>query len=54
MPNIKAISDLRNYSKVLRDVAMGAPEFLTKSGCGRYAIVDIHETTKKYKRCFNL
>lgn len=41
MPNIKPISDLRNYSEVLNDVAVGAPVFLTKNGRGRYAIVDI-------------
>ena len=38
MPNIKPISDLRNYSEVLHDVAVGAPVFLTKNGRGRYAI----------------
>ena len=41
MPNIKPISDLRNYSEVLHDVTVGAPVFLTKNGRGRYAIVDI-------------
>ena len=34
MPNIKPISDLRNYSEVLHDVAVGAPVFLTKTGAG--------------------
>ena len=43
MPNIKPISDLRNYSEVLQDVAEGSPVFLTKNGRGRYAIVDIQE-----------
>ncbi len=43
MPNIKPISDLRNYTEVLHDVAVGAPVFLTKNGRGRYAIVDINE-----------
>ena len=43
MPNIKPISDLRNYAEVLRDVAVGAPVFLTKNGRGRYAIIDIQE-----------
>lgn len=43
MPNIKPISDLRNYSDVLRDVAVDAPVFLTKNGRGRYAIIDIQE-----------
>lgn len=43
MPNIKPISDLRNYSDVLRDVDKGSPVFLTKNGRGRYAIVDMQE-----------
>jgi prevent-host-death family protein len=43
MPNIKPISDLRNYSDVLRDVSLGTPVFLTKNGRGRYAIIDIQE-----------
>ena len=30
MPNIKPISDLRNYSEVLRDVTIDSPVFLTK------------------------
>jgi len=43
MPNIKPISELRNYGEVLRDVAIGAPVFLTKNGHGRYAVMDIEE-----------
>lgn len=43
MPNIKPVSDLRNYNEVLRDIAVGEPVFLTKNGRGRYAIVDITE-----------
>lgn len=43
MPNIKPISDLRNYSDLLRDVSFGSPVFLTKNGRGRYAILDIQE-----------
>ena len=43
MPNIKPISDLRNYGEVLRDVAIGSPVFLTKNGRGRYAVLDIDE-----------
>ncbi len=43
MPNIKPISDLRNYGEVLRDVAFGSPVFLTKNGHGRYAVLDIAE-----------
>ncbi|AYO30888.1 MAG: hypothetical protein PWR06_1438 [Thermoanaerobacteraceae bacterium] len=46
MPNIKPISDLRNYNEVLRDIAIGEPVFLTKNGRGKYAIVDIKEYEK--------
>lgn len=30
MPNIKPVSDLRNYSDVLHDVTAGAPVFFDK------------------------
>lgn len=43
MPNIKPVSDLRNYNEVLRDVEDGEPVFLTKNGRGRYVILDIEE-----------
>lgn len=43
MPNIKPVSDLRNYNEVLRDIAVGEPVYLTKNGRGRYVIVDIEE-----------
>lgn len=43
MPNIKPVSDLRNYGEVLRDVAVGRPVFLTKNGHGCYAVLDIEE-----------
>lgn len=46
MPNIKPISDLRNYSEVLHDVTVGAPVFLTKNGRGRYAILDMQDYEK--------
>lgn len=46
IPNIKPISDLRKYSEVLRDVDIGAPVFLTKTGRGRYAILDIQDYEK--------
>lgn len=46
MPNIKPVSDLRNYNDVLRDIAIGEPVFLTKNGRGRYAIVDMREYEK--------
>ena len=46
MPNIKPVSDLRNYNEVLRDVAAGEPVFLTKNGRGRYALLDIADYEK--------
>ncbi len=49
MPNIKPVSDLRNYGEVLRDVAVGQPVFLTKNGHGRYAVIDIEEY-QEYER----
>ena len=41
MPTIKPISELRNYNRVLREVTVDSPVFLTKDGHGRFAIVDI-------------
>jgi prevent-host-death family protein len=46
MPNIKPVSDLRNYSEVLRDIDVGQPVFLTKNGRGKYAILDMREYEK--------
>lgn len=46
MPNIKPISDLRNYSEVLHDVDIGAPVFLTKNGRGKYVVLDIRDYEK--------
>ncbi|MBQ2759092.1 MAG: type II toxin-antitoxin system Phd/YefM family antitoxin [Clostridia bacterium] len=46
MPNIKPVSDLRNYNEVLRDISVGEPVFLTKNGRGKYVIVDMDEFEK--------
>lgn len=46
MPNIKPVSDLRNYNEVLRDIAEDEPVFLTKNGRGRYVLMDIKEYEK--------
>jgi len=43
VPNIKPVSDLRNYNEVLRDVAIQEPVFLTKNGRGRYALMDMQD-----------
>ena len=47
MPNIKPVSDLRNYSKVLKDIRSGSPVYLTKNGRGRYVIQEMEDYEKK-------
>ena len=46
MPNIKPISDLRNYTEVLKEVQEDHPVFLTHNGRGEFAIVKIEEFDK--------
>jgi prevent-host-death family protein len=46
MPNIKPVSDLRNYTEVLRDIGAGEPVFLTKNGRGKYVILDMEDYPK--------
>ena len=41
MPNIKPISELRNYSSLLETVTPGDPIYLTRNGHGAYALIDI-------------
>lgn len=41
MANIKPVSDLRNYTTVLRDCTSESPIFLTKNGRGKYVIMDV-------------
>jgi PHD/YefM family antitoxin component YafN of YafNO toxin-antitoxin module len=47
MPNIKPVSDLRNYAEVLRDIGSGSPVYLTKNGRGRYVIQDMDDYEKR-------
>ncbi|MBE5812681.1 MAG: type II toxin-antitoxin system prevent-host-death family antitoxin [Clostridiales bacterium] len=47
MPNIKPVSDLRNYNEVLIECEAGNPVFLTKNGRGKYVIIDIKEYEKQ-------
>ena len=49
MPNIKPISDLRNYNEVLRDVEAGSPVFLTKNGEGDLVVMDIDTYNRRKK-----
>ena len=43
MPNIRPVSDMRNYTEVLREVQADSPVFLTRNGRGCYAIMDMQE-----------
>lgn len=47
MPNIKPISDLRNYNEILKDCQNGEPVFLTKNGRGKYVLLDIEDYEKQ-------
>ncbi len=46
LTNIKPVSDLRNYTEVLNEVAEGSPVYLTRNGRGEYAIVKLEELDK--------
>ena len=46
MPNIKPISDLRNYSAVLEDVTVGSPVYLTKNGYGSMVVMSLEKYAK--------
>ena len=56
MPNIRPVSDLRNYASVLLEVREDEPVYLTKNGRGTYAIVDIaeYENYEKTKAALKL
>ena len=43
MPAIKPISDLRNYTEVLKEVDTASRVYLTRNGHGAYAIMSIEE-----------
>lgn len=46
MPNIKPISDLRNYSELLDQVKENSPVYLTRNGRGEYAIMKLEDLEK--------
>ena len=46
MPNIKPISDLRNYTEVLSEVKENSRVYLTRNGRGEYAIIKLEEFDK--------
>ena len=43
MPNIKPISDLRNYTAVINEVSYGNRVYLTRNGHGQCVIIDMKE-----------
>ena len=50
MPNIKPISDLRNYTAVINEVAYGNRVYLTRNGHGQCAIIDMKELDELDKK----
>lgn len=46
MPNIKPISDLRNYTDVLNEVKEDSPVYLTRNGRGEYVIMKLEDLDK--------
>lgn len=43
MTNIKPISELRNYSSLLEQVAPGKPIYLTRNGHGEFVLLSIED-----------
>ena len=43
MPEIKPVSDLRNYTEVLKEVDMHSRVYLTRNGRGAYTIMTVEE-----------
>lgn len=56
MPNIKPISDLRNYTEVLNEVDVANRVYLTRNGRGEYAILRMEEIDEldKYRAAYTL
>lgn len=46
---IKPVSELRNYGKVLDDVSDGQPVYLTKNGYGAYSLRTMHDEEEYQK-----
>jgi hypothetical protein len=43
MPNIKPVSDLRNYTELLKEVDVSNRVYLTRNGHGVYGILTMEE-----------
>jgi hypothetical protein len=46
MPNIKPVTDLRNYIKIINEVKEDRPVYLTNNGRGEYKIVKLRKVEK--------
>lgn len=47
--NIRPVSELRTYNKVLNQVGPDSPVILTKNGYGKYVLLDL-EDYEKYEK----
>lgn len=56
MPNIKPISDLRNYTDVLKQVDVSKRVYLTRNGHGEYGILTMEEIDEldRYRAVYQL
>ncbi len=50
MPNIKPISELRNYNSVIKEVKYGSRVYLTKNGHGHIALINMQELDELEKQ----
>ena len=50
MPNIKPISELRNYTSVVNEVKYGSRVYLTKNGHGQIAMINMQELDEMEKQ----
>ena len=56
MPNIKPISDLRNYTDILKQVDVSKRVYLTRYGHGEYGILTMDEIDEldRYRAAYQL
>lgn len=56
MPNIKPVSDLRNYTEVLKEVDVSNRAYLTRNGHGQYGILTMAEIDEldRYRAAYTL
>ena len=56
MPNIKPISDLRNYTEILKKVDASNRVYLNRNGHGEYGILTMSEIDEldRYKAAYTL